>query len=298
MASPALYQTLSVPTSLLGEGPVWDEQNQRIYWVDILNGLIYTYHPVTRAYRQWEVPGMVGAIALCEDGRMITALRSGFVFVDLDSGAVEPIIDPEAHLSDNRFNDGKCDPAGRFWAGTMDTNEQAATGSLYSLSADLNCTKRLSAVTISNGLAWTSDHKTMYYIDTPTLSVAAFDFELATGAITNRRTVIEIPEEEGFPDGMCIDTEDKLWIAHWGGWQVARWDPLGGKKLSSIRLPAAQITSCAFGGIALEDLYITSAKVGLSEAQQKEQTLAGSLFVIENCGYQGRPATRFKTDNL
>lgn len=290
-------QSLSVPQSLLGEGPVWDGQQQGIFWVDILNGLIHCYHPLIEAYRRWSVPGMVGAISLCQDGRLIAALQTGFAFVDLETGVVEPIVDPESHLPDNRFNDGKCDPAGRFWAGTISLSGKTGAGNLYVLDSDLQFTRKLSGVSISNGLAWTPDARTMYYIDTPTQAVAAFDYDPATAEIANLRIVIEIPEKEGFPDGMTIDTDGKLWIAHWDGWQVARWDPLSGEKLSSIRLPAARITSCIFGGEKLQDLYITTAREGLSAKQLAEQPLAGSLFVINNCGYQGHPAHRFKINH-
>lgn len=296
MSAQNRYQALPVPASLLGEGPVWDEQSQSIYWVDILNAILHHYHPATGAYRDWELPSMLGAVACCEDGRMIAALQTGFAFLDLESGALEPILDPEAHLPNNRFNDGKCDPLGRFWAGTMDLSEKRGAASLYMLDHDLSCTPKVSGVTISNGLAWTSDARTLYYIDTPSRSVVAFDYDLAFAKISNPRTVLEIPAEEGFPDGMTIDTAGKLWIAHWDGWQVARWDPLSGKKLDSIRLPAARITSCTFGGRELEDLYISSAKVGLSAPQLAEQPLAGSLFVIKNCECKGRSAVLFKTD--
>lgn len=292
-----VYQTLSVPTSLLGEGPVWDEQKQRVFWLDILNNTIHCYYPATKAYRYWSASDMVGAIVLGEDDHLVAALRSGFTFVDLSTGKEIPIVDPEVHSPDNRFNDGKCDPAGRFWAGTMALSEKVEAGNLYMLDQDLTCTLKLPEVSISNGLAWTADARTFYYIDTPTQSVVAFDFSLTTAKITNKRAVIDIPKGEGFPDGMCIDTEGKLWIAHWDGWQVARWDPLSGKKLESIRLPVARITSCTFGGEKLQDLYITSAKVGLSAKQLAEQPLAGSLFVVNNCGYQGHPTSRFKTNH-
>lgn len=295
MANNKVYRVLPVPVSSLGEGPVWDAKTQHIYWLDILDGIIHRYQPYTQVYRHWRLPEtMVGAVALCEENRLLAALHDGFAFFDLAKGAIKPIVDPESHLPDNRFNDGKCDPSGRFWAGTMALSEKNGAGSLYGLDQDLTCTPKLSGVSISNGLAWTADGQTMYYIDTPTLSVFAFDFELVSGTISNRRTVIDISEAEGFPDGMTIDREGKLWVAHWDGGQVARWDPLSGKKLLSYALPAARITSCTFGGENLQDLYITSARVGLSTTELQEQPLAGSLFVIKNCGYQGYPSTRFK----
>jgi sugar lactone lactonase YvrE len=143
-------------------------------------------------------------------------------------------------------------------------------------------------------MAWSSDYKTFYYIDTPTCEVVAYDFDLLTGNIGNKRVVIRIPPQEGFPDGMTIDNEGMLWIAHWDGWQVSRWNPNKGKKLLSIPLPVAQITSCTFGGDNLQDLYITSARVNLTEEQLKQQPLAGSLFVLRNSGFHGTPSFEFK----
>ncbi len=142
-------------------------------------------------------------------------------------------------------------------------------------------------------MAWSPDHQTFYYIDTPTLEVVAYDYAVETGRISNKRIAIGIPAEEGFPDGMTIDKEGMLWIAHWDGWQVTRWNPNSGKKLLSIPLPAAKITSCTFGGDDLQDLYITSACTGLTEKMHDEQPLAGSLFVLKNCGFQGIEAAVF-----
>jgi sugar lactone lactonase YvrE len=293
MMNPLAAQALSVPVSVLGEGPLWDEDQQRIFWVDIPHGIIHCYRLSDAGYRHWSVPDMVGAVALGTGNHLVAALSSGFAFVDLDTGRVSPVTDPEAQLPDNRFNDGKCDPAGRFWAGTMSLSGKSEAGSLYLLDTDLTCTSKWSGVSISNGLAWTADARTLYYIDTPTRSVLAFDYDRATAAIAQPRTVITIPEQEGFPDGMTIDTEGKLWIAHWDGWQVARWDPDRGSKLQSIPLPVARATSCTFGGPDFRDLYITTAREGLTAAQIREQALAGSLFVCRNTRFQGRPAPRF-----
>ncbi len=176
----------------------------------------------------------------------------------------------------------------------MSLSEDAGAGSLYVLDSDLKCSQKIKGVTISNGLAWSADRKTFYYTDTPTLEVAAFDYDDYTGAISNRRTIIRIEEKEGYPDGMTIDNEGMLWIAHWNGWQVTRWNPATGTKLLSIKLPVAKVTSCTFGGENFDDLYITSAKVDLTEAELKEQPFAGSLFVIRQCGFKGLPSFEFK----
>jgi sugar lactone lactonase YvrE len=280
-------------TCLLGEGPVWDSKRKVICWVDIVNGEIHEYSPEQKTYRTIEVHQMIGSLAVCTNGNFIAALQNGFAFIDRITGEVQMITDPENHLLNNRFNDGKCDPAGRFWAGTMSFSEEAGAGNVYVIQNDLTSTKKIGEVSISNGMAWSADHKTFYYIDTPTCEIVAYDYEKSTGHISNKRMIIKIAEKDGYPDGMTIDNEGMLWIAHWEGWQVTRWDPGSGVKLHCIQLPAARITSCTFGGDKLEDLYITSAKVGLTEDDLEKQPLAGSLFVIHNCGYKGLPAFEF-----
>ena len=280
--------------SELGEGPLWDPSRKLICWVDILNGHIHEWSPVSKTLNTLQVGQMIGAMAICNDGNYIAAIKEGFGFVNPKTGEVEMIENPEGHLPGNRFNDGKCDPAGRFWAGTMPLSEDKPSGSLYMIASDRSAVKREGAITISNGLAWSLDHKVLYFIDTPTLEVVGYDFDMENGNITNKRTIINIPKEEGFPDGMTIDNEGMLWIAHWGGWQVTRWNPSTGKKLSAIKLPVSNVTSCIFGGESMKDLYITSARKGLSVAELEKQPLAGSLFVIKESGFTGVEAYKFK----
>lgn len=287
------YEVVVNCCCLLGEGPVWDAASKFIYWVDILNGNIHGFCTTQNKHRILPVKDVVGAVALCTNGDFIAALKSGLAFVNRDSGEVKLLHHPEVHLPENRFNDGKCDPAGRFWVGTMTLSEKAKAGNLYMIEQDLSHSVKIAGVTVSNGIAWSPDQKTFYYIDTPTFQVVAYDYDIETGNITNKRVAIAISKKEGFPDGMTIDTEGMLWIAHWDGWQVARWHPRSGKKLLSIPLPAARITSCTFGGEDLQDLYITSASVGLTEKQHEEQPLAGSLFVVKNCGFQGTETYSF-----
>lgn len=280
-------------TCLLAEGPVWDIENQRILWVDILRGDIHAFFPGTKQFKTFHTGKLIGAIALRSTGGLIAALQNGFALINIEKEQVEFLSDPEAHLPNNRFNDGKCDPMGRFWAGTMSLSEDLPTGSVYTIEKDFSVTKKIEGVTISNGMAWSEDHTTLYYIDTPTFEVAAYDFDKGNGNISNKRTIIKIPKEHGYPDGMTIDSEGMLWIAHWDGWQVTRWNPNTGLQLHRISLPAARITSCTFGGQRLNDLYITSASKGLDEDELKKQPLAGSLFVVHNCGYTGLPAFEF-----
>jgi sugar lactone lactonase YvrE len=273
-------QTLTDHRCLLGEGPVWDARRSSLFWVDILRGEIHEYRPADGYSHTISVGEYVGAVAPYRDGRLMAALKSGIVLLDPDTGEREAVGHPEAHLPGNRYNDGKCDPAGRFWVGSMSLQEEPGAGSLYMIDHDRSITRQLEGVTISNGLAWSNDHRTMYYIDTPTFEVAAFDYDIATGGISNRRVAIRIPETDGYPDGMTTDREGCLWIAHWDGWQVTRWDPHTGRKIHHIPMPAARVTSCAFGGDTGNDLYITSARTGLSEEELGRMRGAGGVWVV------------------
>jgi sugar lactone lactonase YvrE len=271
----------------LGEGPVWDARQKRIFWIDILNGEIQYFYPESDQHHICKIGRMVGAIALKRSGGVIAAVKGGFANIDLDDGAVHLITEVEAHLPGNRFNDGKCDPAGRFWAGTMSIADMPHAGSLYTLEKDFTVHTKLTGVTCSNGLAWSHDHTTLYYIDSPTRQVMAYRYNMINGAITDPGIAVEIPEGKGYPDGMTIDTEGMLWVALWDGWKVIRYNPHTGEQLHEVTLPVSRPTSCVFGGEAMNDLYVTSAREGLSEEELKEQPLAGSLFVIKKCGFTG-----------
>jgi sugar lactone lactonase YvrE len=279
----------------LGEGPVWDVRTQSICWLDILNGHIHEYSTITRTHKFINVGQMIGSIAITSDGNFIAGLKEGLGFVDRQTGEVSLFHNPEHHLPKNRFNDGKCDPAGRFWAGTMSLTQEKNKGSLYMVEKDGVVTEKISPVSISNGLAWNMKREEFYFIDTPTREIIAFDFENKTGKISNPRVVIRFADDCGYPDGMTIDAEGKLWIAHWDGWQVSRWDPVSGKQLESIRLPVAKVTSCTFGGSGFGDLYITTAKRELKADELLAQPLAGALFVIKNCGHKGLPPVEYKS---
>ncbi|MEJ7821683.1 MAG: SMP-30/gluconolactonase/LRE family protein [Chitinophagaceae bacterium] len=287
------YEVVVPHTCSLGEGPVWDAVRKTICWLDILNGEIHEFSPEQKTHKTIPVHQMIGSLAVCTNGNFIAALQNGFAFINRVSGEVKILANPEIHLPNNRFNEGKCDPAGRFWAGSMSLSEEYKAGNVYVIQANFLLTKKIQEVTISNGMAWSLDDQTFYYIDTPTLEIVAYDYDKTGGHINNKRTIIKITEENGYPDGMTIDSEGMLWVALWDGWQVTRWNPNSGEKLYTIKLPVAKVTSCTFGGENLEDLYITSAKVGLTEHELEKQPLAGSLFIIRNCGFKGTPAFEF-----
>lgn len=262
----------------LGEGPTWDARAGRLVWVDIENGLVHFFDPGTGQDRAIAVGQMVGCAVPRAAGGLVLGAQQGFATLDPETEALTLIAQPEAHLPENRINDGKCDPAGRLLAGTMALSLAPRVGSLYRLDRDLSVHRLLEGITVSNGLAWSADSRTLYYIDTGTRAIAAFDYDVSAGALSNRRVVARVPPELGYPDGMAIDEEGCLWVGHWDGWSVCRWDPATGQVRQRVPVPVARVTSCAFGGPNLDDLYITTAWTGLTEVQRAEQPLAGGLF--------------------
>ena len=276
----------------LGEGPTWHAAESALVWVDITRCLVHRYTPASGRDESIDVGQHVGAAAPRAAGGLVLALRDGVGILDTATRRVEMIADIEADHPGNRMNDGKCDSAGRFWAGTMAYDNRPGAGALYRLETDRHVARVLSAVTISNGIGWSLDDRLMYYIDTPTLGVDVFDYEAATGAITNRRRLITIPPEAGQPDGMTVDSDGFLWVALWGGWAVHRYSPKGVLD-RVVKLPVAKVTSCAFGGPDLADLYITSASIELSPDELREQPHAGGLF-RHRPGVAGLPTHSFK----
>jgi sugar lactone lactonase YvrE len=198
----------------------------------------------------------------------------------------------EEDLDTNRFNDGKVDPNGRFWAGTMDKAEKTASGSLYCLFPDLSVKKRETSITVSNGLTWSIDKRTMYYIDSPTQKVFAYDYDDSTGEISNKRVVFSI-NDNSFPDGMTVDEEGMLWVALWDGSSVIRFDPTNGSLLQRIAFPTSRVTSCCWGGEDLDTLYVTTARVGLAAEQLRKEPTAGGLFAVKHLGVKGTPTFEF-----
>jgi sugar lactone lactonase YvrE len=276
----------------VGEGPVWLGSEQQLSWVDITRNLIHRLDPLANRKESIDVGQPVGAVTPRATGGLVAAVQDGFGFVDATTGRLEIIADVEADNSGNRMNDGKCDSAGRFWAGTMAYDLTPRAGALYRLNTDRSVVKVLEDVTLSNGLGWSPDDSSMYFIDSATNGIDVFDYEPDTGNVRNRRQLIDIPGELGMPDGMTVDSEGYLWVALWGGWSVRRFAP-DGTLDTVIELAASQITSCAFGGEDLSELYITSAAYELSEHELRKQPSAGALFRCRP-GPLGRPAHVFK----
>lgn len=275
----------------LGEGPVWDEASSQLVWVDIIACSVHRFTPDTGADETTDVGQPVSSVATRTAPGLVLAMRDGFGVLDTGTGDLQMIAGAEAHVTGNRMNDGKCDSAGRFWAGTMAFDQAPAAGALYRLNRDHSVETMIQDVSISNGLCWSTDDRSMYYIDSPTQGVDVFDFDLASGGLSNRRRVIDIPKEAGLPDGMTIDEQGFLWVALYGGGVVRRYSPEG-ELDRTVKLPAAQITSCTFGGSDFGDLYITSATQELSEPSLDAQPHAGALFVCRP-GPTGLPANRY-----
>jgi sugar lactone lactonase YvrE len=277
--------------AILGEGPVWDERIGRVLWVDIEGRRLHGTDPRDGATSSFEMPEAIGICVPRLSGGYVAALESGFYAV-ADDGQVEPLVRVDTRTDGLRFNDGACDPQGRFWAGTMawDHESHPAAGSLYRLDADLNLTRVLENVTISNGLGWSPDGTTMYYVDTPTMRIDAFDFDPQTGTPSRRRKFARL-KGPGRPDGICVDVDGAVWVATWPGWSVERYLPDGSLD-AVIPLPVAQVSSCVFGGPGLDQLFITTASVGLSAADLDAQPLAGGLFRA-NPGVHGLPRASF-----
>lgn len=273
----------------LGEGPNWDIARQKLWWIDGKKQKVCLYNPTDGSNIEHDLGHDLGTVVRREKGGLLVARANGVVTLNAETGALEHLCDPEEHLPENRFNDGKCDPAGRFWFGSMENAEvNMDRGSLYCLDLDGTVEKKLEPVGISNGIVWTADKSTVYYIDSPTRRVDAFDYDDASGAISNRRTAFELPDGIGFPDGMSIDNEDKLWIALWDGFAVGHFDPLTGDLLGKVDVPVPHVSACAFGGPAMDELYITTARHLMEDHELTEYPQSGGLFHA-HVGVRGVP---------
>jgi sugar lactone lactonase YvrE len=273
----------------LGEGPCWEEKTRTLYWVDILAKRVHAWKDGRDTFLQLDE--FVGCVGPRRGGGLVAALQASFWTLDMTEGK-QAQLGAISELGTNRFNDGKCDPAGRFLAGTMDMEEKSASGNLYSFDAGKPPRKLLDGIRISNGLAWSPNYRILYYIDTPTRQVRAFDYDLETGNIDHPRVAVEIPSEMGFPDGMTSDMDGRLWIAQWGGSRISKWDPVSGQKEVEIPVPAPHVTSCVFGGPRRDILFITTARVGLNDSVLAANPMSGALFQIQT-QTEGMPTFAF-----
>lgn len=279
--------------AILGEGPVWDHKRQLLFWVDIERCKLHCHHPASNTNQEWNFSKMIGAVSIMEDGDLLLALESGLASYSLENNRLEYLGVLENTDPKIRFNDGKCDPAGNFWIGTMHKDFVPGAGNLYSINHKLKVKKQLEETTISNGMAWSLNGKQLYYIDTPSYEVVGFDFDSDKQQISNKKSLICIPKSYGAPDGMTIDNEGMLWVAHWGGGCVRRWNPNQGNVLQEVLVDAPHVTSCCFGGEDLSMLYITTARSGLTNRELASSQLSGGLFCVKT-DVAGMPTGFFK----
>jgi sugar lactone lactonase YvrE len=247
----------------LYEGPIWHPTENVLYWVNILAGTIHRLDLKKSTYLEIKLKDYVSSISPRVTGGLIATSDQGFYAVNID-GDVKEIYKVKDWDPRNRFNDGKCDAVGRYWIGTMNLEEKYPTAGFYVLDTDLSFKKVLDNVTISNGLAWSSDNKALYYIDTPTKKIFEFDFDLEKGKISNKRVLIDLSTIQGSPDGMTIDSKDNLWVALFGGGKVIKIDTKTREIVDEIPVPTPNVTSVTFGGENLSTLYITTAKIHLT----------------------------------
>lgn len=283
---PAMLSIEAIGTihSQWGEGPIWWQD--ALYYVDIEGHQVHRFDPATGAETSWDVGERVGTVVPRESGGLVIAGDRGISLLDTDTGALTHLADPEQDLPDNRFNDGKCSPDGRFFAGTISLTKKTGTAKLYRLDPDLTLHEAFGPVTNSNGIVWSADGKTVFYIDTPRKEVLAFDYD--AGHLRNLRSVVSTEHLDGSPDGMAIDAAGHLWIAFCHGGCVVCFDPATGAELRKIALPCLETTACAFGGPDLGDLYVTT---GVHKSVVEEN--AGRLFVIRGLGVTGLAAHAF-----
>jgi sugar lactone lactonase YvrE len=270
---------------------LWCPRDKVLYWVDCVGKAIQRLHPRAGTTEKWTVSAYPGSLALREKGGLLVALRTGLVFFDPASGAETALGTGPLEFAKERFNDGKVDRRGRFWVGTIDRGMKAPLGSLYRVDPDLTVTRMDRGVTASNGIAWSPDDKTMYYCDSLPGLVHAYDFDIDSGGLRNKRVFIDLTHGPGRPDGCTVDAQGFLWVAEPEAARVARYDP-GGKLERVVALPVTRPSSVIFGGDNLDTLYITSMRFGLSEQERLRYPLSGGLFASDP-GVRGLPEPRF-----
>lgn len=272
----------------LGEGPVWDTRAAQLLWVDVPSSTVHQLVPETTAERAIRTPESVSAVLPRESEGWLVIAANGFAILSPETGAYDVIAPIEPDDPGTRMNDAACDSVGRCLAGTAALDDSRRRGSLYRLDPDGAVERLLGGVTESNGIAWTADDSTMFYVDTGENAIQAFDYDIATGSISNRRILCTTRPEWGLPDGLVVDEADGVWVGFWGGSAIARFDPESGELTCVVDVPAKLVTKGAFGGPALTDLYITTAR----EPGAPAESPGGGLF-IATPGVAGRPSNRF-----
>jgi L-arabinonolactonase len=292
---PSAPETLRVVmpcANLIGESPVWSAREQALYWVDVEGKVVQRLVPASGEVERWAMPEVTSCIGLRVTGGLVAGTRTGFVFLDTATGAVTPVVHPEADMPGNRLNDGKVDRAGRFWAGTKNiANSPEPTGSVYRLDPNGTAHRIDRGISCVNGIAWSVDDRTMYLCDTWLRRIYSYSFDRDAGIAHNRRVFAELTPEHGYPDGLTVDAAGFLWNAHYNGWRVTRYAP-DGRIDRVLQMPVQQVTSLTFGGSNLRTLFVTSASLRLEPEARAKQPLAGHVFALEP-GVAGIPEPLF-----
>jgi L-arabinonolactonase len=276
----------------IGESPIWSSSENSVYWVDVEGKLIQRWQAIDQTVQRWSMGQAIGCIGLRERGGLVGAMQTGFFFLDGSTGEATPISDPESDVPDNRFNDGKVDRRGRFWAGTRNFRDhEKASGALYRLDGDLSVHRMEDGLRCPNGMAWSPDDRLMYLCDTWIRRIYVYDFDADDGVPRNRRLFTELAENEGFPDGLTVDADGCIWNAHYNGWRISRYTP-NGKSDRIVRMPVQHVTSLTFGGSDFRTLYVTSACLRLNDEQRAAQPTAGHVFALD-VQTQGLPEPLF-----
>lgn len=271
----------------LGEAPTWHAKEQKLYWVDILHPAIYRFDPSSGVNEACEPGKLVSAVLFGETGQMRVASQDGIETFDFDRCHLSPYVDPENGIAQNRLNDAKVGPGGAIWVGSMRLDASKPSGGLYRIGPDGNVDRKDGGITVANGLDWSPDQRTFYFVDTVPGLIYAYDCEPGAGTLSNKRVFAEVPESLGRPNGLCVDTDGGVWCALWDGWCVNRYMP-DGRLDRTVDLPVPRPTSVAFGGADLSTLFITSARTRLPATTLSEAPLSGGVFACTP-GHQGLP---------
>ncbi len=287
----------------VGEGALWDVSTQRLYWIDIAGKTLHVYCPLQKKMDSYPMPTEIGTVVAIDSSKVLLALAHSICEFNLETKELTEKLRPEIDIEQIRFNDGKCSPQGELWVGTMDVECKNPIAALYKIT-EYNATteidknefaieQKLSNITVSNGLCWSPDGFTLYYIDSPTYSIMRYVYNEKTRTISRGEILVETPKEWGTPDGCTIDERGMIWVAHWGGGKVSCWNPYTRKLITTIEVPAPNVTSVAFGGKNLDELYITTARNWMPEGSEEKFPLAGGLFVAKP-GVKGVEGFQFK----
>lgn len=283
---------LAETKDVLGEGPIWNENEKSLYWCDNIRSLVHRYDSSSGKVKTWQMNEEIGSLVFRRKGGIVAGMKSGFCHVDLEKGETRHLVTAEPG-TDNCLNDGKCDRRGRYWCGTINRDLKTPNGGLYRLDPDLSCHKMESGIIASNGMAFSPDNKTMYFCDSRQDTVWAYDLDIDTGSLSNRRVFISTKDVPGRVDGATVDTEGNYWCALIHDWHIACFAP-DGKEIRRIKLPVQHPTMCTFGGDNYDVMYVTSGTRFLEPEKHGPQPLAGALFSIHGLGARGLPEPYFE----